>query len=41
MIGINHICYCNGNLVAMVIKRYLNNYFILSPIAFIFDMKVP
>ena len=40
MIGISHIPYRYGYLVAMVIKRYLKNSFVLSPIGFIFDMKV-
>ena len=37
MIGIIHIRYCYGYLIAMVTKRYLNNSFI----GFIFDMEVP
>ena len=35
MIGISHMPYCYGYLVAMVTKRTLNNSFVLSPIEFI------
>ena len=31
MIGISHIPDYDGNLVAMVTKRYLNNSFVVSP----------
>ena len=41
MISMSHLTHCNGNLVAMVTKRYLSNSFVLSPIEFIFGMKVP
>ena len=41
MIGISHIPYRYGYLVAMTTKRYLNNSFLLSPIGSIFDMEVP
>ena len=41
MIGINYIPHYYGNSVTMVTKRYLNNFFALSPIGSIFDKKVP
>ena len=41
MIGIRHIPYRYGYLVAMVTKRYLNNSFAVSSVGSIFDMKVP
>ena len=40
MIGISHIPYHYDYLVAMVTKRYLNNFFVLSPNGFKFDRKV-
>ena len=39
--GIIHIPHCCCYLVAMVIKRYVNNSFVLSPTEFILDKEVP
>ena len=41
MICLSHLSHCYGYLVAMVTKRYLSKYFVLSPIEFIFGKEVP
>ena len=40
MINIRHIPHCYGYYVAMVTKIYLSNYFVLSPIDFIFGTEL-